>query len=245
MHGAPGFDVQACDATQAPQLPLPSHTCPAPHIVPAALLVPSTHCEAPVEQLVMPFLQPEVGFVVHAMFATHVTQLPPGLQTWFMPQLVPAARFPESTQACTPVVHAVTPVLQPEFGFVVQVVPATHVTQLPAALHTRSGPHVLPGVTFVESTQRVAPVLQSVTPDLHGAPGFEVHEVPETQAPQKPLASHVCPAPHDVPAVFAAPSTQTCAPVAHENTPERQGDGLEVQLPPAAHATQRPADVQT
>lgn len=189
--------------------------------------------------------QVEVGFVVHATLAAHVTQLPPGLQTWFMPQLVPAARFPESTQVWAPVVHAVTPVLHPGFGFVVHEVPATHAMQLPAALHTRSGPHAVPGVTFVESTHRVEPVLQSMTPDLQGAPWLELHEAPATHAPQKPLASQVCAAPHEVPADFGVPSTQTCVPVAHEKTPVRQGDGFVVQLPPAAHATHRPVEVQT
>lgn len=245
LQGAPAFEVQVCPATHAPQLPFASHTCPAPQVVPAALFVPSTHCELPVVQLVMPLRQLEVGFVVHALLATQVTQLPPGLHTWFMPQLVPAARLPESTQVCAPVVHAVMPVRQPGFGLVVHELPATQAMQLPAEVHTRSGPHAVPAVTFVESRHRVEPVLQSMMPDLHGAPGFELHEAPATHAPQNPLASQLCAAPHDVPAAFGAPSTQTCVPVAHEKRPARQGDGLVVQLPPAPHATHMPVEVQT
>lgn len=239
------FEVQAWPATHAPQLPFASHTWPEPQLVPAVLLVPSTHWEPPVAQLVMPLRQVAVGFVVQATLATQVTQLPPGLQTWFMPQPVPAARLPESTQLCAPVVQAVTPVLHPGFGLVLHDVPATQAMQLPPALHTRSGPHAVPGVTLVESRQRVEPVLQSMTPDLQGAPGLELHDAPATHAPQKPLASQVCAAPHDVPAIFGAPSTHTCAPLAHEKTPARQADGFEVQLPPAAHATHMPVEVQT
>lgn len=244
-HGAPGLLEQVWPATQAPQFPFASQTCPAPQLVPAALLLPSTHSELPLVQVVMPLRQAGEGFVVQARLATHVTQEPARLHTWFMPQVVPGERLPESTQVWAPVVHAVTPVLQPGFGFVEHEVPATQAMQLPAALHTRSGPHAVPGVTFVESMQRVEPVLQSMMPDLHGAPGLEPHEAPAMHAPQKPLASQVWAAPHEVPAVFGAPSTQTCAPLAHEKTPARHGDGLVVQLPPAAHATHWPADVQT
>jgi hypothetical protein len=151
----------------------------------------------------------------------------------------------ESTHACAPLVHDVTPVLQPGFGFVVHAVPATHATQLPSALHTRSGPHEVPAVTFDASTQRVEPVRQSVMPVLHGAPGFEVHVVPGVQVPQKPLASHVWLLPHMVPAVFGAPSRHVCAPVAHDVTPCRHGDGLVEQLVPATHAMHWPAALQT
>lgn len=244
-QGAPGLLEQLWLATQAPQFPLASQTCPAPQFVPAALLLPSMHSELPLAQVVMPLRHDGDGFVVQGRFATQVTHEPARLHTWFMPQLVPAERLPESTQVCAPVVQAVTPVLQPGFGFEVHDVPATQAMQLPAALHTRSGPHAVPGVTFVESTQRVEPVLQSMMPDLHGAPGLELHDAPAMHAPQKPLASQVCAAPHDVPAIFGAPSTQTWLPLAHEKTPARQGEGLVVQLPPAAHATHIPAEVQT
>ena len=85
-----------------------------------------------------------------------------------------------------------------------------------------------------------------MTPDLHGAPGFEPHEVPAVHMPQKPLASHTWPAPHIVPAAFGMPSVHVCAPVAHDVTPLRQaGLGLVVQLPPDAHATHMPATLQT
>lgn len=100
------------------------------------------------------------------------------------------------------------PVLHEGLGLVVQAVPATHAAHEPLALHTWSGPHAVPAVTLVESTQRVLPVLQSMTPVLHGEPGFEVHAMPAVHVPQKPLASHTCAMPHVVPAAFGVPSAQ-------------------------------------
>lgn len=117
-QGAPGFAPQALLATHAPQFPFESQTWPEPHIVPGALLLPSTQRCAPVLHSVMPLRQPGLGLVVQAMLAVQVTQLPPGLQTWLVPHTVPALRLPESTHVCAPVVHAVTPVLHPGFGLV-------------------------------------------------------------------------------------------------------------------------------
>ncbi|MBM4781891.1 MAG: hypothetical protein GQE15_29785 [Archangiaceae bacterium] len=246
LHGALGFDEHGWFATHAPQLPFESHTWPEPQFVPGALLLPSTHRCAPVLHSVMPLRQPGLGFIVQATLAEQLTHAPVALQTWFVPHEVPAARLPESTQVCAPVVHDVRPVLQPGFGLVVHAVDATHATQLPLALQTWSGPHEVPGVTFVESTHRVAPVLQSMTPLLQGAPGFDVQALPAVHMPQKPFASQTCPAPQLVPAAFGAPSTHACAPVAHEKTPCRHAEpGLVVHAPPAVHATHIPVAVQT
>jgi len=245
-HGAPGFVVHGALATQAPQLPFASQTSEAPHEVPAGLLLPSTQVEVPVTQVVMPLRQPGLGLLVQATLAWQVTQLPPGLQTWLVPQTVPGARLPESTHACAPLVHEVTPVLHCGLGLALQAWPLAHATQLPEALQTRSGPQLVPGVRLVESTQRVLPVAQSMTPDLHGAPGLEPQVAPAVHAPQKPLASHTCPAPQEVPAAFGAPSTQACAPVVHEVTPSRQSEaGLVLHAPPAAQATHRPVTEHT
>lgn len=104
----------------------------------------------------------------------------------------------------------------------------------------------MPGATLVESIQRVAPVLQSMTPLLQGAPGFDVQALPAVHMPQKPFASQTCPAPQLVPAAFGAPSTQVCAPVAHDNRPCLHAEpGLVVHAPPAVHATHIPVAVQT
>lgn len=101
-------------------------------------------------------------------------------------------------------------------------------------------------MTLVASTQRVAPVLQSMTPLLHGAPGFDVQALPAVHIPQKPFASQTCPAPQFVPAAFGAPSTHACAPVAHEKMPCRHAEpGLVLHVPPALQATHIPEAVQT
>lgn len=56
-------------------------------------------------------------------------------------------------------------------------------------------------------------------PVLHGAPAFEPHEAPGVQVPQKPFASHVWAAVHELPADLGAPSTQVWAPVPQVVTP--------------------------
>lgn len=112
--------LQAVFGTHAPQLPVASQTWPAPQLVPAVLLLPSTHRTTPVEHSVMPFRQPGLGLVVHATLAVHDAQFPPGEHTRLVPHTVPGARFPESMQVCTPVVHEVTPSLQAGFGLVAQ-----------------------------------------------------------------------------------------------------------------------------
>lgn len=244
-HGAPGFVVHAAAATQAPQFPLASHTWLVPHVVPAGLLLPSMHASVPLLQLVTPFRQPALGFAVQGWLALHAMQFPLGLQTWFMPQTVPAGRLPESMQTAAPVVHETMPSLQVEFGFVLHGALATHATHAPA-LHTRSGPHAVPAGKFVESRQTVEPVEHEVTPALHGAPGLEVQELPATHMPQKPFASQTCPDPQPVPAVFGVPSTQTAAPVAHETRPLRQSAfGLVEQLAPSLHMTHAAVALQT
>lgn len=207
-HGAPGLVVHIWLATHMPQLPFESHTWAEPQAVPAILLLPSTQVVAPVAHELSPLRQAGFGLVVQAMAAVQLTQLPLTLQTWLVPHVVPGGRLPESMHVWTPVVHEVMPVLQEGLGLVVQAVPATHATHEPLALHTWSGPHAVPAVTLVESTQRVLPVLQSMTPVLHGAPMFEVHAMPAVHMPQKPLASHTWPMPQVVPADLGMPSAQ-------------------------------------
>jgi hypothetical protein len=68
------------------------------------------------------------------------------------------------------VVHDETPVLQAGFGLLVQTTPETQATQVPVLLQTWPEPQGVPGLALVLSTQRVLPVLQSVTPVLQGAP---------------------------------------------------------------------------
>jgi hypothetical protein len=72
----------------------------------------------------------------------------------------------------------------------------------------------------------------------------EAQADPWTQAMQAPAGSHTWPAPQDVPAVAAPPSTQTGEPVEQSVTPSRQGTPS-AQLAPAVQAPQVPAAVQT
>lgn len=245
LQGAPGLVVHATLGTQAPQFPLASQVWLVPQLVPAILLLPSTQREEPVLHSVMPFLHGE-GFVTQAMFATHAVHEPVAEQTWLRPHEVPAGRLLESMQVCVPDAHDVVPTLQPGEGLVVQVTLATQPAQLPVAVQTWSGPQGVPGASGVESTQRVLPVLQSMTPARHGAPGLLVQGVPATHAPQKPFPSQTCPMPHIVPASRTSPSTQLWEPVAHDVVPTRQGaEGFPVHGPPALHAAQAPVAVQT
>lgn len=75
-QGPDGLLVHAMFGTQAPQLPLASQTWPAPHMVPADLLLPSTHVWLPVAHEVMPFRQPGLGLVVQGEAAMQLMQLP-------------------------------------------------------------------------------------------------------------------------------------------------------------------------
>src|SRR5689334_9969404 len=116
---------------------------PVPQLVPGVLLVPSTHAIAPDMQDVVPFLQTLV-LPLQALPAVQVTQAPEPLQTWLVPQLVPAILLVSSTQVMAPVVQDVVPFLQ-AVGLVVQALPAVHETQLPEPLQTMLAPQLAPG----------------------------------------------------------------------------------------------------
>lgn len=133
-----------------------------------------------------------------------------------MPQGVPGARLPESTQVWVPVTHEVTPALQPGLGLLLQGRPLVHETQLPVGLQMRSGPHEVPAGAMVPSTQ--VRVVQLAVPARHGAPGLVPHGAPATHAPQNPEPSHTSPG-QAVPASLGWPSTQVGSPVRHEVEP--------------------------
>jgi hypothetical protein len=72
---------------------------------------------------------------VHAAPDVHALQPPVPLQTWFVPQLVPAGSgVPVSVQVCVPVEHEVVPTSQGFAG--VQERPEVHALQTPAPLQT-------------------------------------------------------------------------------------------------------------
>jgi hypothetical protein len=182
-----GFPVHACPAVHATQPPLPSHTMPAPHAVPADRLPKSSHTGAPVAQLVMPVLH-GFGLSVQFVFAAHATQVPVALQTMLAPQLEPAVLLAPSAQVWAPVAHDVVPVLH-GLGLPAHVWPAAHATHAPLPSQTMPTPQPLPAAWFAPSAQVVALPEQVVVPCLH-ALEFPVQLWLATHAPQKPLPSH-------------------------------------------------------
>jgi hypothetical protein len=144
-----------------------------PQLVPAVLLPPSMQVIAPVEQLVVPFLQ-MVGLAVQAAPAVQATQVPAPLQTWLVPQLAPAAALPPSTQVIAPVEQVVVPVLQ-LVGLPVHDWPAVQAVHTPVPLQTMLVPQLMPGPLLPPSVQVMAPVMQVVVP-LRQAFGLPVHD---------------------------------------------------------------------
>ena len=150
------------------------------------LFPPSMQSDAPVSHEVIPSRQID-GLVVQAVPAVHATQVPAPLQTWLVPQVVPAAVLPVSTHLGAPVVHSVTPVLQGAPGFVVHALPASHVAHSPFPLHTMFEPHAVPALTFSPSMQPEDADPQVRTPSLHIPPGLPVHTVPAAQVVHMPV----------------------------------------------------------
>ena len=93
---------------------------------------------APVEHMIAPVRQAVVG--VQAFPSTQSTQVPLP-QTLFVPQVVPFARFPVSTQTDAPVTQEVAPVRQALEG--VQAAPDVQALHFPL-LHTMFVPHTVP-----------------------------------------------------------------------------------------------------
>ena len=146
--------------------------------------------------------------------------------TWLVPQGVPATTFPDpSTHVAAPVAHEVMPVLHGD-GFPLQPVPAVQATQVPELLQTMLVPQLVPAGLSASSRQVGTPVLHALIPLMHAACGFVVQAWPAVHRVHWPFALQTWFAPQPLPAVFEAPSTQVCAPVAHEVTPA--GTGIRV-----------------
>jgi hypothetical protein len=144
-----------------------------------------------------------------------------------------------SMQTDAPVVQEVTPLRQTD-GLVVQVAPAVQATQVPVPLQTRLVPQVVPAAVLPESTHFAAPVAQSITPALQGAPGFVVHVWPAMHMTHWPLPLQTMPEPHAIPAPTLSPSTQPEADP-HWTTPSLHiPPEFVVQTVPAAQVVQAP-----
>jgi hypothetical protein len=236
--------VQLWFATHTPQNPLPSHVGPPGHEVVLDLGDPSMQTDAPVSQDVMPLRQ-TAGLPVQVIPAVHGTQVPLPLQTWLVPQVDPAGVLPESRQTGAPVLQSMTPVLHGAPGFVLQALPASHVTQVPVPLHTMFEPQPVPAPTLSPSRQPEADP-QVITPSLHAPPGLLVHTVPAAQVVQTPVLQ-VLSMPQNVPSgALMTSSTHWGAPVLQAIAPFLQGvPGLVGHEAPVAHAMHVPAALQT
>jgi hypothetical protein len=214
----------------------------APHAVPADRLPKSRQTGAPVRQLMMPVLH-AVGLVEQFALGVHAPQAPLPSHTMFAPQLVPPGLLMPSTHVCAPVAHEVTPFLH-ALGLPVHGWPAAQAAQAPLPSHTMPTPQLVPAALFAPSVHVVAEPLQVVLPCLHGL-GLLVQLWFATQAPQKPLPSHICPPVHVAVAGLFVPSMQVDAPVTQDVTPLRQIDGLVVHAWLAVHDTQVPVPLHT
>jgi hypothetical protein len=232
-----GLVAQLWFGVQAPHVPL-LQTMLVPHVVPFALLPPSTQVIVPVAQDVVPFLQLLVGFVVHDMPAVHAPHVPL-LQTRFVPQAVPFALLPPSTQVIVPVAQDVVPFLQLLVGFVVHDKPAVHAPH-PPLLQTMFVPQALPLGLLPASTQVMVPVRHDVAPFLQLLVGLVVHDDPAVHARQVPALQTMF-VPQAVPFALLLPSTQVIAPVAQDVVPFLQLlVGLVTHDEPAVHALHVP-----
>ena len=133
-----------------------------------------------------------------------------------VPQLVPGALLPPSTQVIAPVAQDVVPFRQ-MFGFVVHALPAVHAPQTPLLLQTMLVPQLAPGALRPPSMQVMTPVAQDVVP-FRQMLGFVVHALPAVQAPHMPLLQTTF-VPHGVPLATFPVSAQTGTPVTHEVVP--------------------------
>jgi hypothetical protein len=173
---APVLVEHDCPPAQATQAPALSQTMPTPQLVPAARFAPSTQVVALPEQLVTPCLH-AVGLPVQVWLATQAPQNPLPSHSWPPVQVVVLGLGVPSMQVDAPVTHEVTPLRQID-GLVVQAVPAVQETQVPVPLQTWLVPQVVPAGVVPESMHFGAPPAQSITPVLHGAPGFMVQALP-------------------------------------------------------------------
>src|SRR5215831_3717926 len=199
--------------------------------------------DAPVVQDVTPFRQID-GLVVQAVPAVQATQVPLPLQTWLVPQLVPAAVSPPSRQRGAPEEQSTTPVLQGAPGFVVHALPASHITHCPLPLHTMAEPQAVPAPTLSPSMQPDADP-QATTPSLQTPPGLPVQTVPDAQLMQLPFLQTLS-VPHIAPSGALTSSRHCGDPVVQDTAPFLQGlPGLVAHEAPVAHGMHVPAALQT
>src|SRR4051812_7489577 len=238
LHGL-GLVAHDWPAAHAKQAPFPSQTWPTPQAVPGLRLIPSPQLVTLPPQLVVPCLQ-AVGLPVQLWPATHAPQKPLPSHSWPFVHVAVASFGAPSIQTEAPVVQAVTPLRQTD-GLAVHAVPAVHDTQTPLPLQTRLVPQVIPAAVLPVSRQRSAPVVQSMTPVLQGAPGLVVHDLPAWHITHCPLPLQTMLEPQAVPASTLSPSTQPEADPQVMTPSLHAPPGLLVQTVPAAQVVHAPA----
>jgi hypothetical protein len=217
LHGAPGLVLHAWLATQARQLPLPSHTWPAPHATPAGTLVSSAH-ETVGLHTVLPRRHGD-GLLLHTAPAAQLMQLPTW-QTLSRPQLVPLVTSGPSRQLGAPVEHETTPDLQGADGLAVQPASCVQAMHWPLGLQTWPEPHAVPAGSPASLAQRGWPG-HTMDPARQGSL-LVVQAWPATHATHWPLA-HTLLAPQCTPSGASLPSTQLLMLLVHTVVPSRQG----------------------
>lgn len=239
-----GLPPHAWPAVQLPQKPAPSHTWPLPQLVPAPFGAPSTHVCVPVVQEVTPLAHAALGLVLHDAPLTQLMQLAALLQTWLVPQLVPAALGVESRHTGAPVVQEMAPFAHAALGLVLQLCPAVQLTQLPALLQTWLLPQLVPGALALPFSQVRPPVAQDATPVKQGL-GLVLQLPPAVHATHSPAGLHTWLVPQLLPTALGAESRHTDAPVMHEVTPVRHESGLVVHGCPDVQPTHWPLGLHT
>src|SRR5262245_13453192 len=185
-----------------------------------------------------PVLHGAPGFIAQALPASHITHCPLPLQTWFEPQLAPAATSSPSTQPeDDDIPHATTPSLHTPPGLVSQIVPPAQLVHAPA-LQILSGPHDVPSGTFASSLHCGEPELQAIAPFLQGLPGLVLQRAPVAQGMQVPAALHTWPMPQLAPGLLAVLFMQPTG--SHTMTPLRHWSLLVVQAVPAVQTLHTP-----
>jgi hypothetical protein len=160
---------QLAPAVQATQVPL-LQTRLVPQTVPLTSELPVSAQVIVGEQAVMPAWQGFAG--VQASPAVHATHAP-ALHTMLVPQLVPFATLPDSTQTGAPVVQVVMAVRQGRFAMV-QLAPAVQAPQVPVALQTRLVPQAVPaGSNVPASVHCGVPVVHDSVPRWQAFAGVQ------------------------------------------------------------------------
>lgn len=243
-HALLGLVVHATPSVHETHEPLPLHTWLAPHETPGPLLPKSTHVCIPLVHDVLPVLH-GFGFDVQLTSAVHATHVLVGLQTWLVPQPVPAPRGAPSRHVVVPVEQDVVPRKHAAFGLLPQLWPAVHAPQKPLPSHTWAEPHAVPAVLLLPSAQLSIPVAHEVRPLRH-VEGLVAHALPAVHATQPPVPLHTRLLPQPVPGGRDMPSTHVCTPVEQLVTPATQsGVGLVPHVRPAVQTAHWPLALHT